>query len=105
MIKINEGFTCQNRKCGKTVEALEQGTCRNHCSYCLFSLHMDLEVPGDRLSECHGLMAPIGMDLHKKKGPRVEHLCQECGVRAWNRTAPDDHWELICQLSRIPRQN
>ncbi|MFH1012311.1 MAG: RNHCP domain-containing protein [Candidatus Peregrinibacteria bacterium] len=103
MIKINEGFTCANKKCGKTVKALEHGTCRNHCPFCLFSMHVDLEVPGDRLSECHGLMAPIGLELNKKKGARVEHLCQLCGFKNFNRTAPDDNLDLICELSRIPR--
>ena len=103
MIKINEGFTCENKKCGREVEPVAHGTCRNHCPHCLFSMHVDLEVPGDRLSECKGLMAPIGVEIHKKKGPRLEHLCQECGARVFNRAAHDDNWDFICQLSRVPR--
>ena len=103
LIKINEGFTCKNKKCKKNVAPHAAGSCRNHCPYCLFSLHMDLETPGDRLSECQSLMAPIDSELNKKKGPRLEHMCQSCGYKSFNRVAPDDAWDLICQLSRIPR--
>ena len=48
-------------------------------------------------------MKPIGLELNKKKGTRVLHMCQKCGHKIWNRTAPDDNWDLICQLSRIPQ--
>ncbi|PIZ71854.1 hypothetical protein COY07_04225 [Candidatus Peregrinibacteria bacterium CG_4_10_14_0_2_um_filter_43_11] len=101
MRKINEGFTCE--KCKKKVGSHKGGSCRNHCPFCLFSLHIDLNAPGDRLNECEGLMAPIGIEINKKKGVRLEHLCQKCGAKAFNRSAPDDNWDLICQLSRIPR--
>lgn len=99
--KINEGFKCQ--KCKMPVPPHEAGSCRNHCHHCLYSMHVDLETPGDRLSECKGLMAPIGIELNKKKGTRVIHMCQKCGFKAYNRTAPDDNWDLICQLSRVPQ--
>lgn len=104
MIQANEGFTCANPKCGKKVGKHEAGSCRNHCPYCLYSLHVDLAVPGDRASECEGLMVAIAMEANKKKGVRVKHLCQSCGHMAWNRMAPDDNWELICELSRIPQE-
>lgn len=66
-------------------------------------MHVDLEAPGDRLNPCEGLMVPIGLEFSKKKGPRVEHMCQTCGERRFNRLASDDDWDLVCQLSRIPR--
>jgi hypothetical protein len=100
-IKINEGFKC--KKCKKVVPPGEDGICRNHCTHCLYSLHVDLNVPGDRASECLGLMVPIGMEINKKKGVRVIHLCQKCGLKTFNRSAPDDNWDLICKLSRIPQ--
>jgi len=64
---------------------------------------VDLELPGDRQSECKGLMVPTGVELNKKKGPRVIHVCKACGHKAINRMAPDDDWDLICSLSRIPQ--
>jgi hypothetical protein len=100
-ITINEGFKCE--KCKKKVGPHTEGSCRNHCPFCLYSMHMDEAIPGDRLSECHGLMAPVGIELNKKKGTRIKHICQSCGAKSTNRTAPDDDWDLICQLSRIPQ--
>jgi hypothetical protein len=101
MIDANEGFKCAN--CKRTVGPHEGGSCRNHCPYCLFSLHVDKDVPGDRLSECQGLMAPTGAELNKKKGPRLFHVCKSCGQKVVNRCAPDDDWELVCRISRIPQ--
>jgi hypothetical protein len=48
-------------------------------------------------------MAPVGVELNKKKGTRIVHVCKSCGHKAYNRMAPDDDWELICRLSRIPQ--
>jgi hypothetical protein len=101
MIQANEGFKCKN--CRRVVEPHTGGSCRNHCPFCLFSLHVDLEVPGDRANECQGLMAPVGVENNKKKGTRIIQVCKECGVKSYNRVAPDDDWDLICNLSRIPQ--
>jgi len=101
-IVINKGFVCKN--CKKRVKKSEDGSCRNHCPYCLYSLHVDLEVPGDRLNPCKGLMMPIGLELNKKKGTRIKHMCKLCGEKSYNRSADDDNWDLICQLSRIPQE-
>lgn len=86
------------------VKKNPDGGCRNHCPFCLYSMHVDLEVPGDRLSECGGLMKPIGIQMHKKKRTRLIHFCQQCGQKAYNRSASDDDWDLICELSRIPQE-
>lgn len=99
-IKIDQPFKCE--KCNMDVKKHPEGSCRNHCNYCLYSLHVDLNVPGDRHCECHGQMKPVGVELNKKKGTRIIHVCQKCGVKTYNRSAPDDNWDLICELSRIP---
>lgn len=53
-------FTCSH--CHKEITDSPVGTKqRNHCPYCLWSLHLDEELPGDRKSDCHGLMQPIGL--------------------------------------------
>ncbi len=101
MVQNNEGFTC--RKCRAKVDKHPGTSCRNHCPICLYSLHVDLEVPGDRANDCEGLMKPIGFENNKKKGMRIQHQCQKCGFKGWNRIAEDDSFELLCQLSRIPK--
>ena len=55
----HDSFTC--RVCGRLVvpEAAGSGH-RNHCPNCLSSLHVD-EEPGDRASDCGGVMDPIGV--------------------------------------------
>ena len=42
--EIDEEFICEN--CGRKVEPLGY-SCRNHCPYCLYSKHVDIN-PGDR---------------------------------------------------------
>ena len=58
---IDEGFTCA--VCGKVVEPLNYSA-RDHCPYCLCSLHVDVN-PGDRLAECHGILKPIDIEKYK----------------------------------------
>lgn len=62
---INENFVCLN--CGKEVSKHPEGSARNHCPFCLCSLHLDAVFPGDRASDCHGIMQPVGIDFRKNK--------------------------------------
>ena len=45
----NTGFECGH--CRSAVPANSDGHYRNHCPYCLWSLHVD-DLPGDRASSC-----------------------------------------------------
>jgi hypothetical protein len=90
-ISRQEPFDCGN--CGFHVEPLDHGSCRNHCSQCLYSKHVDAEGPGDRASLCQGLMKPIAIDQNSKKGWMIIHRCIECGKEIPNKAAPDDHLE------------
>lgn len=71
---------------------------RNHCPYCLWSRHLDLLVPGDRLSACKAAMQPVGLTFKispKKYNQRpgelmLCHQCTECGRISINRIAADD---------------
>lgn len=94
-------FNCAN--CGKNVSLEAPGTKnRNHCPFCLYSLHVDGEVSGDRKSTCHGLMEPIGK-LYKPDGEEVlVHKCQKCGFVRKNRIAGDDSFELVEKLAVEP---
>jgi rubrerythrin len=93
--KNDEGFIC--RHCGKTADPLGY-TSRNHCPYCLYSLHAD-ENPGDRASECQGLMRPERAEPDAKKGYIIYHRCEVCGALRRNKAASDDNMNLIIRLT------
>ena len=58
-----ESFTCKS--CGRLVTSGGAGSGhRNHCPNCLSSLHVDIE-PGDRASDCGGLMEPVAVWVRK----------------------------------------
>ena len=65
----NEEFVCDN--CGEQNFVIRPEI-RNHCRKCLCSKHVDNDVPGDRESDCLGLMRPKRAYYHKKKGYMVE---------------------------------
>lgn len=97
--KENSRFICKN--CENEVLPLTNGSYRNHCPYCLYSLHLD-KNPGDRLSDCHGLMKPEGIIYHSKKGYQVRHKCISCGFERVNKIAENtvvpDNFDLILRL-------
>jgi len=94
---INEEFTCQN--CGHHNPKLA-GSCRNHCTKCLYSLHLDKENPGDRQSTCKNLMKAIGIEQNKKKGWVIKHKCTKCQKIINNKSAADDNFDEIIKLSQ-----
>lgn len=97
----NTAFNCAH--CGAAVLPLTNGSYRNHCPRCLCSLHVD-NVPGDRASECLGLMKPVGVVQHSKKGWQIVHRCQACGAQKVNRAAPDDMDAIIAKMKGSFRQ-
>lgn len=92
-IKKVEDFVCKN--CGEKVKGSGY---TNHCPRCLFSMHVDLEVPGDRKSDCLGLMEPVGIEMKKGKYVIV-HQCVECGKEMKNKTSEKDDFEKIVNVS------
>ncbi|WP_420594633.1 RNHCP domain-containing protein [Deinococcus sp.] len=86
-IGTNTAFTCAH--CGLEVQPLTNGSVRNHCPGCLHSLHLDV-FPGDRASDCGGLLQPVGVEQHSKKGWMIVHRCQRCGHDGRNKAALDD---------------
>ena len=93
-LRKKENFVCE--VCG--TEVVGDGY-TDHCPNCLWGKHVDV-FPGDRESDCGGLMEPVGVE--KKKGEwRILYRCQKCGYQHWNRTAPDDNFEKIIQSSKI----
>ncbi|MBE6593037.1 MAG: RNHCP domain-containing protein [Ruminococcaceae bacterium] len=98
--KNDSGFICKN--CGK--EVLPMGTSsRNHCPFCLCSLHVDIN-PGDRANECGGLMRPIRTEPDAKHGFIIIHKCEKCGEIRRNRAAlnakeQNDNRSLLIKLT------
>ena len=93
----NKGFICDC--CGQKIMPVTNGGFRNHCPFCLHSKHLDLE-PGDRNSQCDGLMKPIGLKYSSKKGFQIIHQCLKCRQKKVNKIAEltvqaDDIEELI----------
>lgn len=97
----NTGFIC--KKCGKDVLPLSSGGYRNHCPFCLNSLHLD-NIPGDRQADCGGLMSPVSVKLTGNKGLQILHKCELCGFERLNMTSDDkiqpDNFDLILDLMR-----
>ena len=95
--KNDSGFICKN--CGREVLPLGY-TSRNHCPFCLCSLHVDIN-PGDRANECRGLLRPIRSEPDSKHGFIIIHKCEKCGEIRKNRAAlnakvqPDNRSLLI----------
>ncbi len=83
----NQGFTCNH--CNRWVNSLSNGSYRNHCPYCLYSKHVDIN-PGDRRNPCKGLLEPIGVKNTSKKGMQLIHKCKSCGKIRLNKVATDD---------------
>lgn len=95
-----DSFTC--KVCGWPVVSAGAGTGhRNHCPNCLYSIHLDNE-PGDRASDCHGRMEPIGVWVRKKGEWAVIHRCTRCGKIGSNRTAADDNPMKLLALAMRP---
>ena len=89
-----ESFKCGHCRAfvGPTVYG---GRHRNHCPLCLYSRHVDRSHPGDRLSDCRSLMAPVGA-FHRANGEQMLlHACLGCGAERHNRVAADDN-PLAC---------
>jgi len=94
-IKNDNSFICVN--CGKEVSPLGYSS-RNHCPFCLCSLHVDVN-PGDRASDCGGLLVPKQVLPDSKKGYIIVHKCLKCHSIRRNKSAKDDDTELLIKLT------
>lgn len=91
-IRQKEDFTCE--KCGTKVRGTGY---TNHCPNCLWSKHVDKNVPGDRAELCWGLMEPTGVELDHGEYSLL-HRCQKCGKITKNKTSQNDNFEKILEL-------
>ena len=85
----HDSFIC--RVCGRPVVPQGAGSeHRNHCPNCLSSLHVD-EEPGDRASDCGGVMGGGGGGGRKGGEGALVHRARGCGKTSSTRVAADDN--------------
>ena len=73
----------------------------NHCPNCLSSLHVD-EEPGDRASDCGGIMEPVAVWVRKGGEWAIIHRCKRCGKLSSNRVAADDNPMKLMSIAMKP---
>jgi RNHCP domain len=100
MKRTIEDFVCE--KCGKEVKG---NGYTNQCPACLWSKHVD-NVPGDRESECGGMMKPIGVEVKQGVIDRVVLKCEKCKFERPSPVLADDNREELIRISvQDPRTN
>ncbi len=94
--KVDEDFICEY--CFTVVKG---NGYTNHCPNCLISKHVDELIPGDRKSQCGGLMKPIASQI---KGGKfiVFHRCTKCNKMTRNKAGKHDNVDLLIELSTKP---
>jgi hypothetical protein len=90
-----EDFTCEH--CGFFVVG---NGYTNHCSKCLWGKHVDVH-PGDRASECGGMMSPDSFTM-KKQEFIVIHKCVKCGFVRKNKLSEEDNMDALISLRQKP---
>lgn len=96
----SDGFRC--RHCGQHAGPVRfGGRHRNHCPYCLHSLHVDGNTPGDRASHCRSRMAPVGVFARRNGEQAIVHRCLGCGFERHCRVAADDDFGAVMRLPMV----
>ncbi|MCR5399284.1 MAG: RNHCP domain-containing protein [Lachnospiraceae bacterium] len=99
----DEVFTC--KVCGKEIHPEGASSDhRNHCPNCLSSLHLDV-IPGDRSSDCGGVMEPIAVWVRGDGEWAIIHRCKKCGALSSNRVAADDNPLKLMSIAVKPLAN
>ncbi|MEM0106828.1 MAG: RNHCP domain-containing protein [Candidatus Micrarchaeaceae archaeon] len=91
-IKRKENFICKH--CGMHIKG---NGYTDHCPYCLWSLHVDIN-PGDRQSNCGGLMKPI-RTIYENSSIIIYYKCTKCNIMKRVKAAKDDNEELLYALA------
>ena len=92
--KINDRFVCEY--CGEINPPADK-TCRDHCTNCLCSKHVD-KNPGDRQETCHGKLIPVDFDIRGGEIKQIIFRCGKCQVVRKNKLADDDNKEKIWDI-------
>lgn len=87
-----EDFECE--MCGFEVKGTGY---TDHCPNCLYSKHVDVN-PGDRKSDCKGLMEPINAE-YKKSDFLIHYKCIKCNFKHHVHSAENDNKGLLFRLA------
>ena len=99
----NEAMSFRCGNCRLDVSTRAPGTNhRNHCPNCLWSRHLDDDVPGDRDADCGSLMEPIAVSVRGDGEWVLVHRCGGCDELRLNRTAGDDNPLVLFRLAVQP---
>ncbi len=94
-MKNDDEFICEN--CHQKVSKLNY-TSRDHCPYCLYSKHVDIN-PGDRENTCLGLLKPIDIEKYKDTY-KIIYKCEKCHQMHKNVMANDDNFDEILNIMK-----
>ena len=94
--RVKENFGCE--VCGAKV--VGDGY-TDHCPKCLWGKHVDKEIPGDRASECKGLLEPV-QAVYQAGSFKIHYKCQKCGYIFRVREGENDNREALMELTRNP---
>lgn len=98
-----EVFNCA--VCGMEIHPEGAGSDhRNHCPNCLSSIHADV-TPGDRASDCGGIMEPVSVWVRNNGEWALIHRCKVCGALSSNRIAADDNPVKLMSIAMRPVAN
>ena len=92
-VRKKENFVCD--VCG--IRVMGDGY-TDHCPKCLWGKHVDEEIPGDRASNCGGLMEPVGV-VQEKGRLRIDYRCEECGHEFRVRKGKNDDMGRLVELA------
>lgn len=93
-LRKKEDFVCEN--CGNKVTG---DGYTDHCPKCLWGKHVDKEIPGDRASECRGMMEPIKTECQMTNVKfQIKYKCTKCRHEFWVREGKRDDRELLMKL-------
>jgi hypothetical protein len=96
-----DAFRCTH--CRRDVPLRAPGTKhRNHCPTCLWSRHVDDDVPGDRDASCCSAMEPLAVCVRPDGEWALIHRCRGCEQLRVNRIAGDDNPLVLMQLAVRP---
>ena len=87
--------------CGKCGVSVMGGRYNDHCPNCLWSKHVDDQIPGDRASTCGSLMEPVGV-VQKHGKWRIIEQCLKGDKTFIVDSTPQDNFDLIIALSQKP---
>ena len=92
-IRNKEDFICEH--CGYQVKGTGY---TNHCPKCLWSKHVDID-PGDRQSECGGMMRPVDLYFRKHEWI-IGQRCESCGFSRNDKIRPEDDFSAAVKLEK-----